>query len=96
MTTKDDLERAKQVLRDIGMFDNSKECIKDTEIIAQAIADERERCVSIVANEPELPDDPPEEMMKAMKDHPVECMRFVVIATKKNIIQAILSQGKDG
>jgi hypothetical protein len=57
---------------------------------ARAVQAERERCATIVENEPELDGHPERYQLEAMRDVGlVESLRAVVRATKKSIAAAI-------
>jgi hypothetical protein len=61
---------------------------------AFALGLERQRAsdAEIARSEPELPGDPPAEVMLIWKHNPIEAMRAAVRATKKAIAAAIEAQ----
>jgi len=59
---------------------------------AEGVEAERERCVEAVKAEPELPGEPPYDVMEMLRTDPAEVMRIVCRLTKREIIKRIREQ----
>jgi chromosome segregation ATPase len=57
-------------------------------------AEEREACAKVAQSEPELPGEPGEGLLQAMRENPEDAARAVVRVTKHSIAAAILARGK--